>query len=193
MMTIAYQIEFFSYWHASSGLAGSTYADILVNKTGEGLPFIPGRTLKGLLREAAEIINAFEPSLVTPEFILDVFGQEPTAMDAEKEKPTTEAMCFFSNADVSDYLQTAIGSNQKSSLYDVIASTKIDSKGVAADGTLRQTEVTIPLTLLARIEQFPDKAGYEQQLSLCFKWIKRMGLNRSRGLGRCRLSMIKSS
>jgi CRISPR/Cas system CMR subunit Cmr4 (Cas7 group RAMP superfamily) len=51
MNTIAYQIDFFSYWHASSGLAGGAYADLLVNKTREGLPYIPGRTLKGLLRE----------------------------------------------------------------------------------------------------------------------------------------------
>lgn len=194
MKTIHYQIDFFSYWHASSGLASSTYADLLVNKTHEGLPYIPGRTLKGLLREAAEVIHGFGPKpLVSQAFILDVFGQEPTKNDIEEERATTEAKCFFSNAELSDYLCIAIQESQKPHLYAILASTKINEHGLAADATLRQLEVTVPLTLSASIEQFPDQEGYEQQLSYCFQWIKRMGLNRSRGLGRCRFSMIKNS
>ena len=193
MKTINYQIEFFSYWHASSGLAGSTYADLLVNKTRNGLPYIPGRTLKGFLREAAEVIHEFDSTLVTQAFILDVFGQEPTKEDVEEERATTEAQCFFTNANLSGYLGSAIQERQKPYLYSVLASTKINKQGLAADATLRQLEVTVPLTLLASIEQFPDNQNYEQQLLYCFQWIKRMGLNRSRGLGRCRFSIIKNS
>lgn len=193
MNTIAYQIEFFSYWHASSGLAGGAYADLLVNRTREGLPYIPGRTLKGLLREAAETINHFDTELVTRDFILDVFGQVPDEKDMEEERATLEAQSFFSNAYLSDHLQKVIPQEQISFLYHVLASTKINEQGVAADGTLRQLEVTIPLVLLATIEQFPDKPGYEQQLNYCFQWIKRMGLNRSRGLGRCQFSIIQTS
>jgi len=193
MKTIAYQIEFFSYWHASSGLAGGAYADLLVNKSREGLPYIPGRTLKGLLREAAETINHFDKDLVPQNFILDVFGQSPDEKDIEEERATREAQSFFSNANLSDYLQKAVSNDEKPFLYHVIASTKINEQGVAAVGTLRQLEVTVPLTLLASIEQFPDKPGYEQQLNYCFQWIKRMGLNRSRGLGRCKFSIIQSS
>ncbi len=193
MNTIAYQIEFFSYWHASSGLAGGTYADLLVNKTREGLPYIPGRTLKGLLREAAETIYQFDSDLVTQTFILDVFGQAPDEKDIEEERATLEAQSFFSNAYLSDYLQNAIPKDHVPFLYHVLASTKINERGLAADGTLRQMEATAPLVLLSRIEQFPDKPGYEQQLNYCFQWIKRMGLNRSRGLGRCKFSIIQPS
>lgn len=194
MNTIAYQIEFFSYWHASSGLAGGAYADLLVNKTREGLPYIPGRTLKGLLREAAEIINQFDPSLVSRPFILDVFGQAPDKKDIEEERATLEAKSFFSNAHLSDHLQKTIAEKQITPfLYHVLAATKINEQGVADGGTLRQLEVTVPLILFASIEQFLDKPGYEQQLNYCFQWIKRMGLNRSRGLGRCKFSIIQSS
>jgi len=193
MKTIAYQIEFFSYWHASSGLAGGTYVDLLVNKTREGLPYIPGRTLKGLLREAAEIINQFDPGIVTQAFILDVFGQAPDEKDIKEERVTLEAQSFFSNAYLSDHLQETILEEQIPFLYHVLAATKINEQGVAANGTLRQLEVTVPLVLLASIEEFPDKPGYEQQLTYCFQWVKRMGLNRSRGLGRCQFSIIKNS
>lgn len=192
MSTLHYQIEFYTYWHAGSGLAGSTYADLLVNKDSRGLPYIPGRTLKGLLREAAEVIHGFNPNMITQSFILDVFGQTPTEQDFEEENATIEAQCFFSNAHLSEYLRNNIKSDQKSAIYHVLSSTRINEKGLAADGSLRQMEVTIPLTLFARVEQFPDKNGYEQQLQYCFKWIKRMGINRSRGLGRCQFSKIKN-
>lgn len=193
MKNVTYKIEFFSYWHASSGLAGSTYADLLVNKNREGLPYIPGRTLKGLLREAAEVLNALPSELVTSQFILDVFGQQPTERDFDKELATTEAKCFFSNANLSANLRNAIPEAQKPFLYSILASTKINAQGIADGGTLRQLEVAIPLTLYASVEHFPDEEGYEEQLLYCFQWIKRMGLNRSRGLGRCQFSMTKNS
>lgn len=190
MKTIKYKIDFFTYWHAGSGLSGSTYADLMVNKTSNGLPYIPGRTLKGLLREAAEVIHGFHPSLVTKDFIQDVFGEEPTEQQLEKEDATKEALCFFGSAHLSKYLHENICEEDKPLLYSVLASTKIDEKGLAEHGTLRQMEVTIPLTLFSRIDGFPEKPDYEVQLKHCLNWVKRIGLNRSRGLGRCHFSII---
>ncbi len=193
MSTLTYQIEFFSYWHASSGLTGGTYADLLVNRTREGLPYIPGRTLKGLLREAAETIQAFQPEMISAAFVQQVFGQQPTQEQLEQEGHTKEAEAFFTNATLSPHLTQAITEEQKPYLFDVVASTAIEGqKGIAQHGTLRQLEVTVPLTLYASIEQFPDEPGYEAMMQRCMKWIKRMGLNRSRGLGRCQFSLTNS-
>ena len=49
-MRIDYSIEFFSYWHCGSGLAAGADVDELAIKDGDGLPYVPGRTVKGLLR-----------------------------------------------------------------------------------------------------------------------------------------------
>ncbi|GAB4407706.1 MAG: hypothetical protein OHK0039_10270 [Bacteroidia bacterium] len=195
MSTLTYQIEFYSFWHASSGLAGSTYADLLVNKTREGLPYIPGRTLKGLLREAAESIHAVQPDMISEGFILHVFGQKPTQNDEEHENQTLEAQAFFTNANLTQQLSEAIVKNSDQSyLFEVLASTSIDGqKGIAKNGTLRQLEVTVPLTLFAAIEQFPDEPGYRDMMEHCMKWVKRMGLNRTRGLGRCQFSLLTPS
>jgi CRISPR/Cas system CSM-associated protein Csm3 (group 7 of RAMP superfamily) len=190
MKSIDYKIEFFDYWHVSSGLSSSTYADIVVNKTHEGLPFIPGKTLKGLLREAAEVIHGLNPRLVNKDFIQNVFGEVPTKEQNDQECATLEAQCFFGSAYLSSYLEKTLTEDDKPFLYNVLASTKIDSKGLAAEGTLRQLEVTIPLTLYSRIEGFPEGTDYEDQLRHCFNWIKRLGLNRSRGLGRCQFSLL---
>ena len=67
--TITYQIEFFSYWHTSSGLSAGTSASLLVLRDEDNLPLIKGRTLKGLLRDAAKRINEYQNGLVTEDFI----------------------------------------------------------------------------------------------------------------------------
>jgi CRISPR/Cas system CSM-associated protein Csm3 (group 7 of RAMP superfamily) len=193
MKSIIYQIDFFTYWHASSGLSGSTYADLLVNKTDENLPFIPGKTLKGLLREAAESIHELDSDLVKSDFIEYVFGLSPTKKEMDKEIYTKEAKCFFSNAYLSEKLTTSINIESTNYLYKVISSTKIDKNGIAEDSSLRQLEVTVPLILYAKIEHFPEEGNYLEQFKHCLNWVKRMGLNRSRGLGRCQFSILKEN
>lgn len=192
--TIIYQIEFFNYWHSGSGLAGSTYADSIVNKTEGNLPFIPGKTLKGLLRDAAENINRLNDEFIDSSFINKIFGRKPEKDTMEDEKVTMEdeGVSFFTNAYLSHDLSFKIlNSNNKlsNSLYHVLSSTEIDEDGQATDGSLRQLEVTIPLTLYASIEDFPEK--YLPQLQFCFGWIKEMGQNRNRGLGKCKISILK--
>lgn len=184
---ITYQIEFFSYWHAGSGLAGSTYADSVVNKNEDNLPLIPGKTIKGLLREAAENINELNKQMVSDEFILDVFGEREEGGAADYKK---EGKAFFTNVGLSKTLsENILKSNFTEDLYHVISSTRIDVNGQAEDGSLRQLEVTVPITVYGTIEQFPN-TRYQTQLKNCFKWIKQLGQNRNRGLGKCKFSIV---
>ncbi len=186
--TITYQVEFFSYWHAGSGLAGSTYADSMVNKDESNLPLIPGKSIKGLLREAAETLNLLDKKLVSDEFIADVFGDRSEEGKANLKK---EGKAFFGNVGLSKVLSEGIiHSGLTPDLYHVISSTKIDANGQAQDGSLRQLEVTVPLTMYGQIEHFPGQ-GYETQLENCFKWVKQLGQSRNRGLGRCKFSIVK--
>ena len=46
-----YKVTFLDYWHLSSGLTSGSKLDSTVVKDKDGLPFIPGKTIKGLLRE----------------------------------------------------------------------------------------------------------------------------------------------
>lgn len=54
MKDLTIKIEFFSPWHCGSGLSAGADVDSLVIKDINGLPFIPGKTIKGLIREAVE-------------------------------------------------------------------------------------------------------------------------------------------
>jgi len=73
--------------------------------------------------------------------------------------------------------------NLQDNLYDVIASTKIGDNSIAVDNSLREIEVVIPLELEGKI--FDIQEEYFDDLKKALNIIKRMGLNRNRGLGRC--------
>lgn len=191
-MTIIYKIEFYSYWHAGSGLSGAANVDSGVHKD-NGFPFIPGKTLKGLLREGAETIMEFG-NKNWKDFIQDVFGLQPKKKkkensDAVEDYNRLAAKSFFSNA----YLSNELIKNSKdiqSYFYDTKASTAINERGIAEDSSLRQIEVTIPVSLYATIEDFPKE--YLEEMKQTMQWIKRMGHQRNRGLGRCQFSIIKT-
>lgn len=193
MQRLIYSVTFYSYWHVGSGLSGGASTNALVLKNSLGLPFIPGRTLKGLLRESAETMKSFHPGFIPGKFIDEVFGPR-TEEGASGQASEYEIGygSFFGNAELSSELSSALakeqdGENLKSYLYHNISSTAIgkDGKGQALDHTLRRMQVTIPLNLYAYIDNFPDEEEYIQYMNRCFKWVKRMGVNRNRGLGRC--------
>lgn len=189
-ITINYQIEFFSDWHLGSGLSVAGDVDSAVLRDENGLPYIPGKTLKGLLRHAADTILAFQPNYFektpekTSEFMHAVFGEKTD--DEDKETP---GQCFFSNAHLNSTLQENLLANKDAIpfLFRKIASTKIDDNGIAESQTLRKTEVTVPLVLEAEIDGI-DREEWKGHFDTLFSMVKRMGLGRHRGLGRCQFS-----
>jgi CRISPR/Cas system CSM-associated protein Csm3 (group 7 of RAMP superfamily) len=185
MKKIIYQIEFFSDWHIGSGLSVAGDVDMAVLKGENKLPYIPGKTLKGLLRHAAETISQFQPAIISPSFIENVFG-EKTEPGSDKESLN---QCFFSSAYLSDDVQKSVG-NKSDYLYRKIASTSIDEKtGTAKDQSLRKIEVTIPLVLVAEIADVNDE--WVTHFEKIFKMMKRLGGSRHRGFGRCEFSILK--
>lgn len=194
MATIKYSIQFFSEWHAGSGLTSGSDLSALVIKDKNDLPYIPGRTLKGLLREAAEELADLKKDEWHSDFIKQVFGLPPKktnddAIDPEENKRSENGNCFFSNANLPEGI-TQVVSNEKLAkfFFRSVASTAIGNSGVAQKGSLRTMETTIPCTLYAEITEFPNV--FEKEIKLCFQWVKRMGQNRHRGLGRCHFQLI---
>lgn len=188
MKKIVYKIEFFTYWLSGTGLSGGVEASELAAKDENGLPFIPGRTLKGLLSDAAQSLNELPSQLVSTDFIQTIFGIGADKL-SEKDKYSVKGQCHFSNAQLSSSIAQRLQADQKAFLFKTLASTAIDDDGQAKDFTLRQKEVAIPLTLYATIEDFPSNPAYLDQLNWCFQWVKKMGINRNRGLGRCSISL----
>lgn len=185
-MTLHYELTFYDYWHLSSGLSAGARLDSSVVKDSDGLPYAPAKTLKGLVREMAEHSGDCT-------FVNSCFGGSTDEKDPcyDAKSKNVQGVCYFSNATLKEDLKEQIVSNNlQENLYDIIASTKINEHGVAEDKSLREIEVVIPVTLQGEIKDIPDQVSYEKMKQALEK-IKRMGLNRTRGLGRCEFKIVK--
>ena len=176
---ITFVIEFFSNWHCGSGLAAGADVDALVIKNKDGLPYVPGRTLKGLLREATEDLYEDKNSKV---IINEIFG-----ISGEKEAHKT-GCAFFDNAGFPEYEAKVIVSNSYTKyLYQTFASTAIDENGIADDNSLRKIETVVPCKLQGQILNVPENGV--DMLNNAAMMIKRMGTGRNRGYGRCKITI----
>lgn len=172
MENIKYKIEFYSNWHCGSGLSAGADVDSLVIKDTDGLPFIPGRTLKGLLRDAATQLYGENDK------IKNMFG----VSDDEKEPDFSG--CFFKDAKLSENERDYIIQNNLSDyLYQTFASTAIEN-GIAKPASLRKIETVVPCVLEGEILDIPDEE-HIKILNKAMMFIKRIGTGRNRGYGRC--------
>jgi len=124
-MTLTYSIKFLDYWHLGSGLSAGAKLDSTVVKDCDGIPFVPAKTIKGLVREMALELQ------FDCDFIDRCFG---TTSDKDdkcyiKKQKLTSARCYFANATLDETTHGEIVSNKlQDNLYDVIAFTKIGSE-----------------------------------------------------------------
>jgi len=183
-MTIKYKIRFFSEWHCGSGLSAGADLDSLVIKDKKGFPYIPGKTIKGLVREAVEDLVYFRGNNKEQQ-IKEAFGYFE-----EKERSMNKGFCFFTNATLPEDQQEFVASKDlQRFLYRATSATAIGTDGIVVEHSLRKTETTIPCELHGEILDLPEAIGKEVVESL--KLIKRIGLNRNRGLGRCQFLQIE--
>lgn len=176
MNDLHYKVEFFSSWHCGSGLDGGDDADSIPLVDRDGLPFIPGRTLKGLVREAAEVLYANDAS----DFITRVFGNEGSE----------QGSASWSNACIADeqrqrIIQEKLASAVRTARYFV----SLDEKGQAKDHCLRRAEFVVPMTLFGCICNVSSDDS--KLLRDCLGFIKQMGTQRSRGFGRCQFKVCE--
>ena len=181
MMTIEYKIQLLSDWHCGTGLDSGADADLLVIKDEYDLPFIPGKTVKGLLRDAlweiSEVKDVYKSCMET------VFGKE------NEDKSTTSGCAFFTNAEFhEDDKGGLVSQNLQQYLYRNYASTAIGENGIAEEHSLRTMQVCRPVTLKGEIHNVPENCL--DALEMAMKWCRYIGSGRNRGLGRCKFIMI---
>ncbi len=188
MSEIHYQIEFFSPWHCGSGMGGGDDADYRPLLDEQGMPFVPGKTVKGLLREAACAIGA--PN----DFVEKVFGRPSKRNGArEMRSDSTEGTAHFANAEIPPATRQLIAGKPELAAELLLGRyfTKLDGAGQVVDKSLRRGEFAVPMRLEGVIRGVtPDEAA---TLERCMGFVKQLGTQRSRGFGRCRLSVLKAT
>jgi CRISPR/Cas system CSM-associated protein Csm3 (group 7 of RAMP superfamily) len=183
--TINYKITFLSDWHAGSGLGSGANADSVVIKDQYNFPYLPGKTIKGLLKDALQDIMDVQPNVMDEQTVNQLFGVE------KDDKSTEPGRLFFSNAELDEEEKKEISDEMTAFLYRNLASTTIGDNGVAKEGSLRTMEVCVPLELHGEIVHTEDFTPEERaMLEKAIKWTRALGSNRNRGLGRCQIQII---
>ncbi len=184
-------IDIRHYWHAGGGRGAGAVLDAVVHRDPNGLPLLPGRHLKGLLRDALTRAEAWEWEGFASGTAEQLFGRP-----ADGNQPSEPGALRVTDAtlpgDVAAWL--ASDNNDKGGkcylpyLFRSLYATAIDHEsGTARDKSLRGIEVTVPLTLSARITPVPGREppeGWPGLLAAVLPLIDAVGAHRSRGLGR---------
>lgn len=197
MSAIRLRFELLGWWHAGTGRGDGARADAVVRRSHGGLPFLPGRTAKGLLRDACGTLR--DLGRVRQDELVAWFGSEllSRTKDAEEEARYTSVpgALRFSSATLGAEWEAWGASrgdteDHRRLLFGTLASTAVDEEGVARDATLRTIEVAVPVALIATVEGPDDPrwiAGVRESLPL----IRAVGAHRTRGLGRVAVTEVR--
>ena len=210
-------IDIRSFWHAGTGRGSGSHLDALVERDINGLPFVSGKMLKGLLRDAVNraatwqvlSVQKDKPDALDAGQIVEIlFGSPGFGADNAPRDATLAGLLKISNAQMPEVLRDWLGGGTpehlhlRNKLFRSIYSTAINSdSGVAKKGSLRGQEVTVPMQLEARISLLPMPAGEhsEAHILVAEYWhsivqqalplVRAVGSNRTRGLGRAHLTL----
>ena len=180
MNKLNYTITLLTDWHIGSGLSGGAETDADVLKDKNGMPYIPGKTIKGLLKYAIQEME--KDANKKFDWTEKVFGVSDGQKDTDGESIGKSGASFFSNATIVEVEYNEVVQQQlQTYLYRQLASTRIDQNGVAKDKSLRVFETCMPITLEGYITNIENI----DQMEMAMKWTRNVGINRNRGLGKC--------
>ncbi len=180
-------IDIQSYWHPGTGRGSGFYLDAVTHTGPDGLPRLPGRTLKGLLRDAVYRAEQWSWPTVLSGSTDALFG--PLGRDGQ---PTRPGLLRVSDATLPDevaaYLATDAGKPLVPGLYREHFSTAINAAtGVAASRSLRGMRVVVPVTLEALVTEIPGIAAvsdWRACIAAVLPLVTGVGAQRTRGFGR---------
>ncbi|MEA5619868.1 RAMP superfamily CRISPR-associated protein [Cronbergia sp. UHCC 0137] len=196
------KIKLTSDWHIGSGAGIPGDIDSLVQKDQYGLPYIPAKTLTGILRDACELVafgldNRAENG-AWQKWVDYLFGEQPALATEALQKEPIPAALSIRAAYFSDSLRAVLKSKPsvKNALTFVKPGISIDSEsGCAKEDFLRFEEVVRGGAVLEAKCELNLPTNKEQQntahalLVAGTKFVERLGGKRRRGAGKCELEI----
>ncbi len=182
---------------SGEGLSG--VIDVDINYNDYGIPFIPAKRLKGILREAA--LELEEHGQLDGIRVEDIFGQSGNKHSSDfhlyngylEETSSLEDFlkwCFHRENNNSNGLKVIFNKQQILELYTYTRSqTTVGSNGIAKDGSLRTFRVLRKgLTFQFDID---FASNFLPQIEKIIKVANNFGLSRTRGFGEIKLELTK--
>ncbi len=217
-MTAQIVISFQSYWFVGTGREAGVYADSipvkkkLSPKHKDLVPCVPGKTVKGMFRDAfiTATRNGWFKDNPSREHLEEYLFGTPGPdkhNNKESDKNKTEnkepgifgapGILHFSTLEISDAVRAWLCENPQavSELFRTVKSTAIDAAtGTARNKSLREYEVVVPLTLTGELSfeekeiqelNFKDSKDFIARLNEVASLITELGGKRTRGFGQC--------
>jgi len=165
---------------SGDGFAGFVDTDVNFDKS--GLPYIPGKRIKGCLRECGLDIISIDGNYIDK--FKALFGEIGASVSGALN---------IGNGMVENYNEIVKGienahRSELAELYTSVRTRTKMEKGKAVPGTLRTTRVLnkgdiyeFPVSLTTETNEF---------FEMCVKLFRSMGLNRSRGLGEINCTLV---
>ena len=195
------RIDILDWWHCGTGIGGG-FADARIDRDPEGLPCVPGRHLKGILRDAARRAEGW--GALPGGSVEELFGGDPAEteeLDPKAPKPRPEPGALrVSTARLAPQVRARLRRDPRlrAVLTALFAQTAVDpATGTAREKHLRRIEVTVPLELFAELrwigtEEHALADRWPQLLAdAVFPLVFALGADRTRGLGRVELSWVE--
>ncbi|MBL8347518.1 MAG: hypothetical protein JNN03_18935 [Rubrivivax sp.] len=173
------QVQIFDLWHAGSGRGGDRDLDRLVVRDDDGLPYLPGKHLKGLMRRAVVCLETWGHAKAGLAEVL--FGRpEPQGQGRIDVRDAV-----LSAQEAAWFLQQP---GAVAELFVRRANVRMNARGVAEPRGLRSIELVVPMTLHAPVVSCDHDGESWRTLKEATGLVRAVGALRHRGLGRARLS-----
>lgn len=192
-MTSAFlKIDIVSFWHPGTGRSTGNHLDAQTHSDADGLPCLPGKHIKGLLRDAMERAEAYgwyDREHVTSTLL----GRRP-----DKRHPSAPGQIRVGNASPADNVRQYLIRHPQARrhLYREHYSTSINPlTGVAETGTLRGIETIVPMTLYAPLVPLGESlhdTGFNALIELALPLINAVGGYRNRGFGEADVTLVQT-
>jgi CRISPR-associated protein Csx10 len=194
-------IKMLSDWHVGSGTGRPGSVDRLIQRDTQGLPYIPAKTLTGILRDGCELVAAGLDESDSGEWhecLEYIFGSQPALanLDTGLKSPLAAALAIRS-AHFPLPLQLALNGRTelKSAMTFIKPGVKIDYKnGTAEPDCLRFEEMarggcTLIAEYAINLASLPENTqlAVAALLQAGAAMIERLGGKRRRGSGKCQI------
>ena len=190
---LALTLTLSSFWRCGTGEPRGLLDDQCCRDSRLGLPIVPGRQLKGLLKDAldqADDFGWFSTVPDKPESVAKyLFG-----LDGEEGKLRVD------NARLSDAEYQYFAANQKqiNRLFRQSSAIAISHElQVTEQGALRTVEMAVPMTLQALVRPVNAEKlnglNWQSLITESLPLIRSLGADRARGLGRVQITKTPAS
>lgn len=167
-------IKLRSYWSIGSGKGGNSN-DSLILKDKYGLPYLPGKTLKGLLRDA------LKDGSVNNKIIIKLLGHE------KGEEDLNHGILRINSARINkEEIEKIKGLSPQ--IFTTKTSNSLDKNKQTEEHSLRTLDRAIPVELESFITHKNNGSFKNDEINAIetgCKMLRKLGENRQRGLGSC--------